>query len=289
MVGFCTEEVVMTELKLACVQMRSGVEVAGNIDAARALIIEAADQGAQLVATPEMTSLIDIRPGMARPKIVSESEDTALAAFCALAAQREIWLLIGSLAVTSQTDTRLANRSFLIGPKGDVFARYDKIHMFDVDVQDGQNYRESKSYAPGGQAVLAETPIGKIGLTICYDVRFGGLYRTLAQAGAQIISCPAAFTETTGKAHWHTLVRARAIETGAFLVAPAQTGQHEDGRRTYGHSLIVSPWGEILAEAAEDAPCIITAQIDLAEVDRARQRIPALAASRAQYDIKIES
>jgi len=277
----------MTELKLACIQMRSGVEVAANIDAASDFIGRAADQGAQLIASPEMTSLIDIRPGMARPKIVSEADDAALAAFCALAAKRKIWLLIGSLAVTLETETRLANRSFLIAPNGDIHARYDKIHMFDVDVGDGQSYRESKSYAPGVQAVLAETPLASIGLTICYDVRFGALYRTLAQAGAQIISCPAAFTETTGKAHWHTLVCARAIETGAFVIAPAQTGQHEDGRRTYGHSLIVSPWGEILAEATDDAPGIITAQIDLAEVSKARRRIPALGTGRSQYNVKI--
>ena len=274
-------------LKIACVQMRSGVEVAANIDAASALISEAAGQGAQLIATPEMTSLIDIRPGQARPKIVSEADDQALAAFRALAERLEVWLLIGSLAVTLEDEPRLANRSFLIAPDGRIHARYDKIHMFDVEVGDGQNYRESRSYAPGEGAVLAETPLGKIGMTICYDVRFGALYRTLAQAGAEIISCPAAFTETTGKAHWHTLIRARAIETGAFLLAPAQTGQHEDGRRTYGHSLIVSPWGEILAEGAEDAPGIITADIDLAAVAKARSRIPALNTGQPEYPLDI--
>ena len=274
-------------LKIACVQMRSGVEVAANIDAASTLISEAAGQGAQLIATPEMTSLIDIRPGQARPKTVSEADDQALAAFRALAERLEVWLLIGSLAVTLEDEPRLANRSFLIAPDGRIHARYDKIHMFDVEVGDGQNYRESRSYAPGEGAVLAETPLGKIGMTICYDVRFGALYRTLAQAGAEIISCPAAFTETTGKAHWHTLIRARAIETGAFLLAPAQTGQHEDGRRTYGHSLIVSPWGEILAEAAEDAPGIITADIDLAAVAKARSRIPALNAGQPEYPLDI--
>ncbi|MEO9968998.1 MAG: carbon-nitrogen hydrolase family protein [Hyphomonadaceae bacterium] len=277
----------MTTLKTACIQMRSGVEIQTNIEAATALISAAADQGAQLIATPEMTSLLDMRPGQARPKIVSEAEDLALAAFRALAKARKVWLLIGSLAVTLDTDERLANRSFLLSPTGDIHARYDKIHMFDVEVGDGQNYRESKSYAPGASAVLANTPIGKIGMTICYDVRFGGLYRTLAQAGAELISCPAAFTRVTGKAHWHTLVRARAIETGAYVFAPAQTGQHEDGRTTFGHSLIVSPWGEILAEAPEDAPGIITAELDLAEVAKARARIPSLNAGRSEYLLDI--
>ncbi len=277
----------MTKLKLACVQMRSGVSVPANVAAASTLITEAAKQGAELIATPEMTSLIDIRPGMARPKIVSEPDDTALAAFRDLAARLNVWLLIGSLAVTLETETRLANRSFLIAPTGEVHARYDKIHMFDVEIGDGQSYRESKSYAPGEGAVLARTPLGNIGLTVCYDVRFPALYRTLALAGADIICCPAAFTETTGKSHWHTLVRARAIETGAFLIAPAQTGQHEDGRRTFGHSLIISPWGDILAEAAENVPTIITAQIDLADVAKARKRIPALQAGSAEYRLKI--
>ena len=277
----------MTKLKLACVQMRSGVSVPANVAAASTLITEAAKQGAELIATPEMTSLIDIRPGMARPKIVSEPDDTALAAFRDLAARLNVWLVIGSLAVTLETETRLANRSFLIAPTGEVHARYDKIHMFDVEIGDGQSYRESKSYAPGEGAVLARTPLGNIGLTVCYDVRFPALYRTLALAGANIICCPAAFTETTGKSHWHTLVRARAIETGAFLIAPAQTGQHEDGRRTFGHSLIISPWGDILAEAAENVPTIITAQIDLADVAKARKRIPALQAGSAEYRLKI--
>lgn len=277
----------MTHLKAACVQMRSGVEIQANIEAATALIADAASQGAKLIATPEMTSLLDMRPGMARPKIVSESSDTALASFCALAKLHEVWLLIGSLAVTLDDDQRLANRSFLISPAGDIHARYDKIHMFDVEVGDGQNYRESKSYAPGTCAVLADTPIGKIGMTICYDVRFGGLYRTLAQAGAELIACPAAFTRVTGKAHWHTLIRARAIETGAYVLAPAQTGQHEDGRATFGHSLIISPWGEILAEASKDSPRIITADLDLAEVTKARARIPSLNAGQADYPVDI--
>ncbi|MEE2921289.1 MAG: carbon-nitrogen hydrolase family protein [Pseudomonadota bacterium] len=266
----------MTQLRVACVQLRSGVEVAPNIEATSALIREAAGQGAQLVATPEMTNLLDIRRGMARPKIVVEADDQTLAALRALAAELGIWLLIGSLAVTLEGDDRFANRSFLIAPDGAVLARYDKIHMFDVDVQDGQSYRESRSYRPGERAVLAETEFGTLGMTICYDVRFPHLYRRLAQAGAAILTIPAAFTRVTGQAHWHVLVRARAIETGSFVIAPAQGGRHEDGRETFGHSLIVSPWGEVLAEKADDAPGVILADLDLDAVAKARARIPSL-------------
>ncbi len=266
----------MTQLRLACVQLRSGVEVAPNIEATSALVREAAGLGASFIATPEMTNLLDIRPSMARPKIVAEADDQTLAALRALAAELGIWLLIGSLAVTLEGDDRFANRSFLIAPDGAVLARYDKIHMFDVDVEDGQSYRESRSYRPGERAVLAETAFGKLGLTICYDVRFPHLYRKLAQAGAGILTIPAAFTRVTGQAHWHTLVRARAIETGSFVIAPAQGGRHEDGRETFGHSLIVSPWGEVLAEKADDEPGVIVADIDLDAVAKARARITSL-------------
>jgi predicted amidohydrolase len=266
----------MIQLRVACVQLRSGVEVAPNIEATSALVREAAGQGAQLVATPEMTNLLDIRPGMARPKIVAEADDQTLAALSAMAAELGIWLLIGSLAVTLEGDDRFANRSFLIAPDGAVLARYDKIHMFDVDVEDGQSYRESRSYRPGERAVLAETEFGTLGMTICYDVRFPHLYRRLAQAGADILTIPAAFTRVTGRAHWDVLVRARAIETGSFVIAPAQGGRHEDGRETFGHSLIVSPWGEVLAEKADDAPGVILADLDLDAVAKARGRIPSL-------------
>ena len=266
----------MTQLRVACIQLRSGVEVAPNIEATSALVREAAGQGAQLVATPEMTNLLDIRPGMARPKIVAEADDQALAALRALAAELGIWLLIGSLAVTLEGEDRLANRSFLIASDGSIRARYDKIHMFDVEVGDGQSYRESRSYRPGERAVLAETEFGTLGMTICYDVRFPHLYRRLAQAGAGILTIPAAFTRVTGQAHWHVLVRARAIETGSFVIAPAQGGRHEDGRETFGHSLIVSPWGDVLAEKADDAPGVILADLDLDAVAKARGRIPSL-------------
>ncbi len=262
----------------ACIQMRSGTEPEANLAVASALIRQAAGQGATLIATPEMTNLLDIRPGMARPKVRSEARDESLPAFRALAAELGITLLIGSLAIALEdgADDRFANRSFLIGPDGSVIARYDKIHMFDVEVGDGQNYRESRAYRPGETAVLAQTPAGKLGLTICYDVRFPHLHRTLAKAGADILAIPAAFTKVTGEAHWHTLVRARAIETGCFVIAPAQAGKHEDGRETFGHSLIVSPWGEVLAEGSATEPGIVMAEIDLAEVAKARGRIPAL-------------
>ncbi|WP_290483557.1 carbon-nitrogen hydrolase family protein [Hyphomonas sp. UBA3601] len=266
----------MSKVRVACVQMRSGVEIAPNIVAASDLIRDAAGQGAQLVTTPEMTNLLDIRPGKARPKIVPEADDQTLGAMRGLAAELGIWMLIGSIAVTLAGEDRLANRSVLIAPDGSVRARYDKIHMFDVEVGDGQSYRESRAYRPGERAVLAETEFGKLGMTICYDVRFPHLYRKLAQAGAGILTIPAAFTRVTGKAHWHVLVRARAIETGSFVIAPAQGGKHEDGRETFGHSLIVSPWGEVLAEKADDEPGVILADLDLDAVAKARRRIPSL-------------
>jgi len=266
----------MTKLRVACVQIRAGTEVQPNIAAASALIRQAAAQGAQFIATPEMTNLLDIRPGMARAKVRREEKDESLPVFRALAAELGVTLLIGSLAIALADEERFANRSFLIGPDGGIVARYDKIHMFDVDVGDGQTYRESQAYRPGETAVLAAAPFAKLGLSVCYDVRFRHLYRRLAQAGAEILTIPAAFTRVTGEAHWHVLVRARAIETGCFVVAPAQGGKHEDGRETFGHSLIISPWGEILAEAPGAEPGIILADIDLAAVAAARGRIPSL-------------
>lgn len=274
----------MTVLRAACIQMRSTTDVAANIADASALIRAAAADEATFIATPEMTNLLDIRPGKARPKIKPEAEDTCLAALSSLAAELGVTLLIGSLAVAVAEDKRFANRSFLIGPDGAVLARYDKIHMFDVEVGDGQTYRESQAYKAGTDAVLAGAPFGQVGMTICYDVRFPHLYRALGQAGAELITVPAAFTRVTGEAHWHVLTRARAIETGCFVLAPAQGGQHEDGRQTYGHSLIISPWGEILAEASGDAPGIILADLDLNEVPKARARIPAL---HNDQDIKV--
>ena len=269
----------MTKIKTACVQMRSGVEVAPNIAAALTLIREAAGQGAKFIATPEMTNLLDIRPGMARPKIM-EQDDVPQHAFQALAAELGVTLLIGSIAVALPDEERFANRSLLIGPDGGVIARYDKIHMFDVALGGGETYSESTNYAPGDRAVLTEAAGGRLGLTICYDVRFAALYRRLAKAGAQMISVPSAFTRPTGRAHWETLLRARAIETGSFILAPAQGGKHEDGRKTWGRSMVIGPWGEIVAAFDHDEPGVLHAEIDLDEVEAARSRIPSLSNDR---------
>jgi len=266
----------MTSFRAACIQMRSTPDIGPNIAAATELIRAAADQGAEFVATPEMTNLLDIRPGQARTKITAEADEACLHALSDLARDLHVTLLIGSLAIALPEDDRFANRSYLITPDGQIAARYDKIHMFDVEVGDGQSYRESRAYRAGRVAVLAKTPLARIGLTICYDVRFAHLFRALGQAGAELITVPAAFTQVTGAAHWHVLIRARAIETGCFLLAPAQGGRHQDGRETYGHSLIVSPWGEVLAEAGGNAPGVIVADLDLAQVAAARARIPAL-------------
>lgn len=266
----------MTDLRVACIQMRSGIEIATNITQASALIEEAANLGAHFIITPEMTNLVDIRSGMGLAKASLEAECPALSTFCTLASKLNVHLQIGSLAIRLDAENQLANRAYLISPKGQIIARYDKIHMFDVQVDDGQSYRESHTYKAGTEAVLARTPFANIGLSICYDLRFPVLYRTLAKAGAHILTCPAAFTHVTGKAHWHTLLCARAIENGAFMLAPAQTGHHEDGRQTYGHSLIISPWGEIIAERAEDAPGVLMATLDMDTVTKARARIPAL-------------
>jgi deaminated glutathione amidase len=264
----------MSQIRVACVQMRSGTDVAQNVAAATDLIRQAAAQGAELIATPEMTTLLDRNPGAAWEKSTTEEADPGLKAFRTLAKELRVTLLIGSIAIRA-AEPKCANRSFLIGPDGEVIARYDKIHMFDVQLNAGNIYRESDSYAAGGEAVLASLPAAKLGMTVCYDVRFPDLFRTLAVAGAQIIAVPAAFTRITGEAHWHILLRSRAIETGCFVIAPAQGGKHEDGRETYGHSLIIDPWGEILAEGGVD-PGVIIATLDLSKVDDIRGKIPSL-------------
>lgn len=264
----------MPLLKVACIQMRSGTDVAENITSASAAIRQAAGQGAQLIATPEMTTLLDRRPGASWEKSTTEEADLGLAAFRKLASELKVTLLIGSIAIRA-SEGKCANRSFLIGPDGQVIARYDKIHMFDVQLNAGNVYRESDSYAPGGAAILAHAPGADIGMTVCYDVRFPELYRQLAVAGARIIAVPAAFTRITGEAHWHILLRSRAIETGCFVIAPAQGGRHQDGRETFGHSLIIDPWGKILAEADVD-PGVIFATLDLGQVDEVRGKIPSL-------------
>jgi predicted amidohydrolase len=264
----------MSTFRAACVQLRSSDDVLENIRTTSELIREAKGKGAQFVGTPENTTLMAPDGGAKLDRSFDEAHDPALPAFAALAEELGIWLLIGSLAIKVSA-AKTANRSFLFDPKGRIAARYSKIHLFDVDLPSGEKYRESNTVAGGDSATLAETPWGKIGMTICYDLRFPHLYRGLAQKGAFLLTVPSAFTETTGKAHWHVLLRARAIENGAFVLAPAQGGTHANGRKTYGHSLIVAPWGEILAEAATD-PCVIVADIDPAAVTEARARVPNL-------------
>ncbi|HSM18872.1 MAG TPA: carbon-nitrogen hydrolase family protein [Hyphomicrobiales bacterium] len=263
----------------ACVQLRAGQDVAANIEAAEALIREAAVAGADYVQTPEQTALMELRTKALFANIVAEEDDPALKRFTALAAELGIWLHIGSLAIRVAED-KAANRAFVIAPDGSIAARYDKIHMFDVDLPSGETYRESRNYRPGEEAVTVDLPWGRLGLSICYDLRFPYLYRALAHAGAHFLAIPAAFTRQTGEAHWHVLQRARAIETGCFVISAAQGGTHENGRETFGHSLIVAPWGEILAEAGTD-PCVITAAIDQTACAEARQRIPALRHDRS--------
>ena len=264
----------MSKFRAACVQLRSSDDVQENIRTASALIREAKDKGAQFVGTPENTTLMAPDGGAKLERSFDEAHDPALPAFTALAEELGIWLLVGSLAI-KVSNTKTANRSFLIDPKGRIAARYSKIHLFDVNLPSGETYRESNTVAGGDSACLVETPWGKVGLTICYDLRFPHLYRALAQKGAFMLTVPSAFTETTGKAHWHVLLRARAIENGAFIFAPAQGGTHANGRKTYGRSLIIAPWGEILAEAGTE-PGVILADIDPAAATDARARVPSL-------------
>jgi predicted amidohydrolase len=260
--------------KVACVQLNAARDIAPNIAAAAALIREARARGARFILTPENTSMIEPNRLLLLEKAKPEAEHPGIPAFSALAAELGVWLLIGSMQIKLDAAT-CANRSFLFDDRGRIAARYDKIHMFDVDLQGGESYRESKTFRPGDRAVVADTPWGRVGLTVCYDLRFAYLYRALAQAGVSFLTVPAAFTVPTGRAHWQTLLRARAIETGSFVFAPAQCGEHAEGRKTYGHSLIVAPWGEILAEAGE-APGIIDAEIDPAKVEEARRMVSAL-------------
>ena len=263
----------------ACVQMTAGREVGPNVAAAGDLIRQAHAAGARLILTPENTGMIEPVKPQLLAKARTEAAHDALPEFRALAAELGVWLLIGSLQVKLD-QTSLANRSFLIDDNGAVAARYDKIHMFDVDLKGGESYRESSTFRPGSHAVVAATPWGRLGLTVCYDLRFAYLYRALAQAGAAFLTVPAAFTRPTGEAHWHVLLRARAIETGCYVLAPAQCGAHAEGRKTYGHSLIVAPWGEVLADGGE-APGIVLAEIDPVKVDEARSMIPALRHDRS--------
>jgi deaminated glutathione amidase len=264
----------------ACVQFTAGPDPEPNLKTVAGLVRQARDAGAEFVATPEVSNFIESGKRR-RDKARREADDPFLAGMRDLARETGAWLLLGSLVIDpagepgAEGEERLANRSFLIDPAGAIVARYDKIHMFDIDLPGGESYRESKAYRPGGRTVVAETPWGRLGMSVCYDVRFPHLYRALAQAGADFLAVPSVFTVPTGTAHWHVLLRARAIENGCFVLAPAAWGEHAGGRRSYGHSLIVDPWGKVLADGGEGTG-IVTARIDPARISEARGMVPSL-------------
>ncbi|EDZ46433.1 hypothetical protein RBY4I_1647 [Rhodobacterales bacterium Y4I] len=271
-------------MRAALLQMTSTDIPAENLETVKAMMAEAVRGGAGFVLTPEVTNCLSGSRTHQKDVLCHEENDPTLAALRDEAARHGVWLLLGSLGVkTHDADGRFANRQFLISPQGEIAARYDKIHMFDVEVTPEETYRESDGYRPGTKAVVAETPFARIGMTICYDVRFPQLHRALAQGGAQILTAPAAFSYVTGEAHWHSLLRARAIETGCFVLAPAQTGKHPasrgPSRKTYGHSLAVAPWGEVLADAGQE-PGVTYVDLDLEKVAEARKRVPSLTHDR---------
>ena len=265
----------MGKIRAACIQMRSTMDPAENVDAYVDLVGKAVAQGASYIQSPEMTGFVvqerETLYKLAKPA----SKDPLVARAEKLAREHNIWLHIGSTAIL-RDDGKIANRAFVIAPDGRIRATYDKIHMFDVDLDNGESWRESAVYEPGKEAVIATIDGMKTGLAICYDMRFAPLFRNYAKAGAAVLTSPAAFTRQTGKAHWHILLRSRAIENGAFMIAAAQGGMHEDGRETFGHSLMVNPWGEIIAEIDNDEPGVVVSDIDLGEVDAARRKIPNL-------------
>jgi predicted amidohydrolase len=260
--------------KVGLVQMRSGLDPQANLASLIASIDEAKRNGADYVQTPEMTNILALKRDDLFAKIVAEEQDPTLATMRELAQKLSIYIHIGSLAIKA-TSEKAANRAFVIDRNGDIAARYDKIHMFDVDLAGGESYRESNNYRAGDLAVVTDLPWGRLGLTICYDLRFPALYRALAEAGASFLAIPAAFTKQTGEAHWHVLMRARAIENGCYVIAAAQGGQHENGRSTFGHSIVVDPWGKIVAEGGIE-PGVIMAEIDPAAVVAARSKVPSL-------------
>jgi predicted amidohydrolase len=282
-----TAEKAFPGFRAGLVQMTSGRDIAGNVLTASRLVREAVKGGARYVQTPEVTTIIESEREQLFKALEAEAagSNRALAEFRSLARELAIWLHIGSMPVLVGP-AKAANRSFLIDPKGELAATYDKIHMFDVELPGGESYRESRSFEPGRRAVAADLPWGRLGMTICYDLRFAQLYRTLAKAGATMLAIPAAFTVPTGAAHWHTLMRTRAIETGCFVLAAAQAGTHETGRKTYGHSLVVGPWGEVLAEGNGVDPTVLFADVDLAAVAEARRRVPALEHDRP-FEVEI--
>lgn len=273
----------MKQFRAACVQLRSAKLPKTNLEAVVSLIKQAADGGANYVQTPEITNISVRNREELEDHVVVEDEDPFIATGRTLACELGIWIHFGSLVIRNERN-KFSNRSILISPHGGIVARYDKIHMFDVDLPNGESWRESNSFDPGENSIVAVTPFATIGLSICYDIRFPALYRDLAKAGSMVLAIPAAFTRQTGKAHWHVLQRTRAIENGAFVISAAQGGEHEDGRTTYGHSLIVNPWGEILAEAKHDQHCVIFADIDPKESDEARSKIPALKNERRYFE-----
>jgi predicted amidohydrolase len=272
-------------MRAALVQLTSGDDPEENLSATIGWLRQAALGGADLILTPEVTNCVSTSRETQRAVLQFEEDDKTLSAIRLEAKRLKKWILIGSLALkTTDADGRFANRSFMIDPNGEIRARYDKIHMFDVDVSETETYRESAGFRPGNQAIACETPLGIVGMTICYDLRFPALHRSLAEAGAQILTIPAAFSPVTGEAHWDVLLRARAIETGCFVLAPAQTGSHAQTsgkeRKTYGHSMAISPWGEIIVDAGTDEG-VTFVDIDINDVAKARQRIPSLKHARA--------
>ena len=270
------------DLAIALIQTRTPATAGAGLSHVEPLVRQAAAEGSKLILTPEGTNLLEQRRDRRAAAIADEDRDPCVLGLRRLAAELDVWLLIGSAIVRSGRagDDRAANRSLLIDPTGAVVSRYDKLHVFDVDLPNGETYRESANIRPGDAAAVADTPWGRLGLTVCYDVRFPHLFRQLAKAGGSMIAVPAAFTVPTGEAHWETLLRARAIETGAFVLAPAQGGQHEDGRKTWGRSTVVAPWGEVIAKLDHDDPGVLHATLDLSAVARARAAIPALTHDR---------
>ncbi|BDW97026.1 amidohydrolase [Thalassospira tepidiphila] len=269
----------MTRFIAACVQVNSRDAMSDNLARAATYARDASAAGARLIAFPENVSMMSFGGENVRAAAFPEDEHPGLVFFCDLAEELKSTLIVGSLHVKVPDEDRVANRCFVIGPDGKVITSYDKIHMFDVDLANGESYRESKTFRPGNAARLAATEFGKVGISICYDVRFPHLFRDYAKAGAKILSIPAAFTRTTGQAHWHTLLKARAIENGCFVIAAAQCGDHPGDRQTFGHSLIIDPWGQVLADGGTD-PGFITAEIDLTRVDEIRRMVPSLGNDR---------
>jgi deaminated glutathione amidase len=274
------------KFRVGLVQMRSGRDVQDNLLEAEALIREAARRGAHYIQTPENTLLMEVEPARLFEKISDEEGTAGISHFSELAKALHVWLHIGSIAIKAGED-RAINRAFLFAPDGQIVVRYDKIHMFDVDLPSGESYRESGTFIPGKTAYIAQLPWGALGVATCYDIRFPEQYKALARAGAKFLTAPSAFTKVTGEKHWHILLRSRAIENGCYVFAAAQGGRHANGRTTFGHSLVIGPWGEILAEGGTD-PGVITADIDAAEVDRVRSRIPALDHTR-DFDVQVVS